>query len=466
MNERARSKLFAALNERYRERTRRSLDIHERARRVMVRGGSHTLRLWPPYPLSVSRADGAWIWDADDHAYVDYWQGHYANILGHNPPVIVDALRSIHERGGLHSGFETTSQIELAELLLRQLGDPGARVRFTTSGTLATMYAVMVAEGYTGRDLILKVGGGWHGASPYLLKGVKYDPDKGYDHPDSAGVPRALARKTLVARFDDLDDLERIVASKGNRIACFILEPFLGAGGFLPVSKAYLEEARRLTERRGILLVFDEIVSGFRFGPSGIQSLYGVRPDLSAFGKVIGGGHAVAAVVGREEVLGVCEAGRGGRRRAFFEGGTFSAHAEYLAAGSAMIRHLIAGADEIYPRLAALGQRLRRGIEEAFAGEGIEVVCSGDGNEVVPGSSLFFIHFPRRKAGRLGPEALHDQSRWDLDLRERILKLALLNEGVHVVHGGGALSAAHRDEDVWRTIEACAAVARLFKDYL
>ncbi len=466
MNERARSSLLSVLEERYRERTRKSLAIHERARKVMVRGGSHTLRLWHPFPLSMSRARGPLIWDADGNAYIDYWQGHYANILGHNPALINDALRAVHERGSLHTGFEETTQIELAELIIRQLGDPDSRVRFTTSGTLATMYAVMVAEAYTGRDLVLKVGGGWHGASPCLLKGVSYDKDEGFDHADSAGVPRDLTRKTLITRFDDLDDLGRILKSKGDRIACFILEPFLGAGGFLPTSKAYLEEARRLTERRGIVLIFDEIVSGFRFCPSGVQTLYGVRPDLSAFGKLIGGGHAVAAVAGREEIMSVCEQPSAGGRRAFFEGGTFSAHAEYMAAGLAMLKHLIAQAGEIFPHLARLGDRLRRGIEAAFGQSEITAICTGDGNEVVPGSSLFFIHFPGKKGARRNPEDLLNRAISDLDLRERILKLALLNEGVHVMHGGGAVSTAHGDEDIQKTIDACAEVGRLFKKYL
>jgi len=465
MNERARAKLLGVLEERYRGGTAKSREIHERARTVMVRGGSHTLRLWHPYPLSMSRARGPLIWDADGNAYIDYWQGHYANILGHNPALITDALRTIHEQGALHTGFEETLQIELAELIVRQLGDGGLRVRFTTSGTLATMYAVMVAEAFTGRDLVLKIGGGWHGASPYLLKGIKYDKDKGFDHGDSAGVPRSLIRKTLITRFDDLDDLKRILLSKGDRIACFILEPFLGAGGFLPVSRAYLEEARRLTERRGILLILDEIISGFRFCPSGVQTLYGVKPDLSAFGKLIGGGHAVAAVVGREDVMRVCEPEEAGLRRAFFEGGTFSAHAEYMTAGLAMVKHLIARAGEIYPRLTSMGDRLRRGIEAAFAESGLEARCTGGGNDVIPGSSLFFIHFPSSKAEGFSPESLNNQRLSDLVLRERILKLALLNEGVHVMHGGGAVSAAHGDEDIQKTIDACAEVGRLFRKY-
>jgi len=466
MDEDARSRLMSLLEERYRRRTPRSLAIHERARKVMVRGGSHTLRLWVPYPVSLSRARGSAIWDVDGNAYTDYWQGHYANILGHNPGVIIRTLRDVHERGALQTGFEEATQIELAELIVRQLGDGGSRVRFTTSGTLATMYAIMVAEAATGRELVLKVGGGWHGASPFLLKGVRFDAVKGFDHPDSAGIPRGLSRKTLLTRFGDLEDLKRVLRAKGDRIACFIVEPFLGAGGFLPAPRDYLEGARRLTERHGVLLIFDEIVSGFRFGPTGLQTLYGVRPDLSTFGKLIGGGHAVSAVVGRSDVMEICEPGGARRRRVLFEGGTFSAHAEYMTAGLVMIKHLIRHAGEIYPRLARLGASLRRGIEAAFADAGIEARCTGDGNDVVPGSSLFFVHFPRTRAPFRRPEDLQDPRVSDHDLRERVFKLALLNEGVHVTHGGGAASTAHNEKAVRKTIDACAAVARLFKKFL
>ncbi|MBN2205822.1 MAG: aminotransferase class III-fold pyridoxal phosphate-dependent enzyme [Candidatus Aminicenantes bacterium] len=465
MNDDARARLIAALEDRYRRRTPKGFRIHERARKVMVRGGSHTLRLWSPYPVSLSRAKGALIWDADANAYTDYWQGHYANILGHNPAVVLRALRGIHEEGALQTGFEEAVQIELAEIIQRQLGWEGNRVRFTTSGTLATMYAVMLAEAYTGRELVLKVGGGWHGASPYLLKGVHFDPVRGFDHADSAGVPSALSRKTLVTRFGDLDSLKAVLKAKGDRIACFIVEPFLGAGGFLPAPKDYLREARRLTERYGVLLIFDEIISGFRFAPTGLQTLYGIRPDLSTLGKLIGGGHAVSAVVGRADIMGGCEARAPRGRRVVFEGGTFSAHAEYVAAGLALVKHLIRHADEVYPRLARLGERLRRGIASAFAASGIEARCTGGGNDVVPGSSLFFIHFPRSGAPFRTVDDLHDPRVSDADLRERILKLALLNEGVHVMHGGGAVSTAHDDAAVLRTIDACAEVGRLFKTY-
>ncbi len=451
----------------YEKKTVRSRAMFRRAGKVMIAGGSHTIRLWRPHPFFAVSADGPIVRDVDGNAYIDYWQGHYANVLGHNPRLIRSRIAPSLERGALHTGFEAAHQIELAEALIRGLGGRDAKVRFTTSGTLATMYAIMMAQGLTGRDHVLKVGGGWHGASPYLLKGVKHHGPDGFEGRESAGVLEDIFRRTLITRFNDVADLERVIGEHGDRIACFIVEPFLGVGGFLAASKAYLETARRLTARRGILLILDEIISGYRFCPGGVQGLYGVRPDLTTVGKVIGGGHAVAAVVGPREIMEECERGRGGGTRVYFEGGTFSAHAEYMKAGLIMLGHLAGHAATVYPKLARAGERLRRGIERVFAEAGIEARCTGDGNEVVPGSSLFMVHFPRRPGTAYDrPEDIHDAERSNLALREDLLKLALLVNGVNVVHGGGAVSAAHGPKEIEATIAAYGEAARLFGRYL
>jgi glutamate-1-semialdehyde 2,1-aminomutase len=451
----------------YQKKTARSRAIFRRAEKVMVAGGSHTIRLWRPYPFFAEAAAGPTVRDVDGNTYIDYWQGHYANILGHNPRLIRGKIAASLERGALHTGFEARHQIELAEALVQGLGGRQAKVRFTTSGTLATMYAVMLAQGLTGRDHVLKVGGGWHGASPYLLKGVKYHAETGFEGRESAGLLDDIVRRTLVTRFNDCADLERIIAGHAGRIACFIVEPFLGVGGFIAASQEYLELARRLTARHGILLIFDEIISGFRFCPGGVQTLYGIRPDLTTLGKIIGGGHAVAAVVGPREIMEECERGRGGGDRVYFEGGTFSAHAEYMKAGLIMLGHLAAQARTLYPRLARSGELLRRGIERAFAGAGLAARTTGDGNDVVRGGSLFMVHFPRSAGIAYDcPEDIHDARRSDIPRREDLLKLALLINGVNIVHGGGAVSAAHGPKEIATTIAAYGEAARLMAKYL
>jgi len=458
--------LLRALESGYRDKTPKSLEIYRRAEKVMVKGGSHTLRLWQPYPFFIAGAAGAEVLDADGNSYIDYWQGHYANILGHNPEVIRKELAEQIGKGALQTGFEAQQQIELAETLLHQLGLKGYKIRFTTSGTLAAMYSVMLAKAYTGRECVLKVGGGWHGASPYLLKGVKHHAGVGFACGESAGVSEQTLKKILITRFDDGDDLARVLKKRGKDIACFIMEPFIGVGGLLPASQEYLELARRLTEEHGVVLIFDEVISGFRFCPAGVQTLYGIRPDLAVFGKLIGGGHAVSAVVGKDEIMEECEAPGPGRMKVLFEGGTFSAHSEYMTAGLIMLKHLIGRAEEIYPRLGRAGEMLRHGIETAFADEGIEARCTGYGNDVVKHSSLFTVNFPLRKTDLRSPEDIWDPEVCSVRLREEALKLALLGRGVHVVHGGGAVSTAHSDDVIGRTINAYRDVAKTFKKYV
>lgn len=459
-------KLLKYLETEYQKKTRQSAILFKRASRVMVRGGSHTLRLWRPYPFFMASAQGAQVRDVDGNQYLDYWQGHYANILGHNPAVIRRALEPYIKIGTFHTGFESSVQLELAEKILASLKQQGLKVRFTTSGTLAATYAVMLAMGYTGREYILKIGGGWHGASPYLLKGVKFRPGQGFNVPDSAGLPSDFHKKILITRFDDCDHLEKAFKKYGSKLAAFILEPFIGVGGFLFCSREYLELARRLADRYGVVLIFDEIISGFRFCASGVQKLYGVQPDVSLFGKLIGGGQAVAAVVGRSEIMEGCEKPGARKMRVHFEGGTFSSHEEYMRAGLVMVDYLSQHQREVYPYIGKLAEKLRQGIEKVFREEALEVVCTGRGNEIVKDSSFFMVNFPKKKIAYETPEDVWDPERSDVLLREEALKLALLINGVHVVHGGGCLSTAHTEKDVEKTVAAYAEVARIFRKYL
>jgi glutamate-1-semialdehyde 2,1-aminomutase len=458
--------LFANLEAEYRARTPKSLALHRRAGASMVKGGSHNLRLWRPYPFFTAGARGAEVEDVDGNVYIDYWQGHYANVLGHDPEAVRRAADEARSGGAaLHSGFEGEIQVRLAETILETFGYDDHKIRFTTSGTLAAMYAVMLALAQTGRDRVLKIGGGWHGASPFLLKGVKFHPGTGFQAADSAGVPEDVFAHVDVVPFNDEARLEEVLRDKGDRIGGFILEPVMGAGGFLPASPSYLRLARRLTAERGIVLIFDEVVSGFRFAPAPVQTLYGVKPDLTILGKVIGGGHAVAAVAGRAEILDGCGAALE-VRRVLFEGGTFSSHPLYMRSGTVLIDYLKANAGTVYPRLAALGDRLRRGVRAAFAEQGIETAVTGGGNEAIPGSSLFMAHLLKKPFTPTKAEDLADPEKADVSLREEMLKIFLCLRDVYVVHGGGAATLAHTDAQVEKTLAAYAEAAALFKKSL
>jgi glutamate-1-semialdehyde 2,1-aminomutase len=458
------TRLLAELGESYRRHAPKCAALHERAKRHLVDGVSHTRRLVTPFPPRIASALGAWVRDEDGNRILDFWQGHYANILGHNPDIITTALIHALEGGqGLQTGFVDRLQVEAAEILCRQTG--AERVRFTTSGALATMYSVLLARAFTGRDLVIKVGGGWHGAQPWGLKGVSFRGANGYSRMETEGLPGILDEGTIVSHFNDPDRLQDDFARWGNRAACFIVEPFVGAGGFIPATPEYLQTARALTERHGAVLIFDEVISGFRFRAGSMGALYGIQPDLATFGKIAGGGMPVAAVAGRADILNLV--GADGGKKVGFTGGTYSGHPAAMLAAKTMMEYLIAREAEIYPRLADLGEKTRRAMEEAFAEEGIYARCTGYGNGALPGSSMGMLHFPYRDGCDFtSPEGVNAPRKCDIGLRDNVLQTALLLEDVHVVHGLGALSMAHTEADIEYLRAACIRAARRIKPYL
>jgi len=448
----------------YERRFPRSAVLDRRASAVMVDGGSHGVRLNRPFPVRIAGASGAYLRDVDGHDILDYWQGHFANILGHAPAVVTSALAEVLDAGrGLQLGMTDELQIETAELICNAV--QAEKLRFTTSGTLATMYAIMLARAFTGRDLVLKAAGGWHGAQPWGLKGVYFLPGPEPWGPDSEGLPARVTDEVSITLFNDADELTEQFRRHGDRIACLIVEPFAGAGNFQAADPEYLAAARELCERHGGLLVFDEVISGFRFRAGDLGALYGISPDLLALGKVLGGGMPVAAVAGRGDVMALC--GREGGLRVAFLGGTFSGHPASLLAARTMVAHLVEHEVEIYPRLAALGDRMRRVIVAAFAAEGIAVQCTGGPDEVLPGSSVTGIHFPHDRDTVVDrPHVAHDPTLCDTVLNEELLQLALLLEDVYTNYSCPTLSTAHTEADVDRLGEACGAVARRIKRYL
>ncbi len=465
MTPRDHTQLLQALAQAYAQHAPRSAALNRRAQQVMVDGGSHSLRLIHPFPPRLVEARGACIRDADGHEILDFWQGHHANILGHNPPVVVEALHQAFTTGqGLLTGFTDELQIEVAELLCRQTG--AERVRFTTSGSLATMYAILLARAFTGRERVLKVGGGWHGAHPWGLVAVHMAPGSQPWGVESEGIPAAVVGEVVATCFNDPEALERDFREHGDRLACFIVEPFLGAGGFILATPEYLRTARALADRYGVVLIFDEVISGFRFRAGDLGTLYGVRPDLATFAKIIGGGLPVAAVAGRNDIMRLC--GREGGSRVAFSGGTYSALPAALLAARAMLTYLVAHEAEIYPALGRLGAQMRRIMAEALAAEGLGPVrCTGEGNAVVAHSAFALPHFlARDDVALLRPEDVLDPGRCDVRLRDQALHLALLLEDVHAVHGGGAVSTAHTPADLARLDEACRRAARRIKPYL
>jgi glutamate-1-semialdehyde 2,1-aminomutase len=358
---------------------------------------------------------------------------------------------------GLQTGFTDSLQVQTAELLCARTG--AERVRFTSSGSLATMYATFLSRGFTGRETVMKVGGGWHGAQPWGLIGVDFHAENAhsFEQQESKGLPHAVAEQVIVTRFNDVEMLKKLFAQHGSRIACFIFEPFMGSGGCLPATREFLHAARELTAKHGALLVFDEVISGFRFCAGSIARLFGVQPDLATYAKVMGGGMPVAAVAGRADVMKL--AGRGGGVK--FSGGTYSCHPASMLASHTMMEHLVTEEASVYPRITDLAAKARQAVEQAFAAQGITARCTGRGSNAIPASSMAAVHFPYDPSTPCDtPDQTRNPDVCDVELADSVLQLALLLEDVFAMHGLGAVSAAHTEEDIARLGEACERAAK------
>ncbi|MFC1639797.1 aspartate aminotransferase family protein [Gemmatimonadota bacterium] len=458
------SKLLDKLEAEHKARSPKSAELHDEATQYLIDGGSHSLRLLQPFSPRIVSAQGAWITDEDGHEILDFWQGHFGNILGHNPSFVTDELAEKMKHGfGLQTGFADRLQIEVAELICRCTG--AERVRFTCTGALATMYAIMLARSFTGRSKVLKVGGGWHGANPWGLKGVGYHD--GFDSVESEGIPTAVTDEIIITRYNDPSSLVDTFEQHGDELACFLLEPVIGAGGRFPATREYMHLARELTENHGVVLIHDEVVSGFRYAAKNAGSLYGVTPDLMALGKAIGGGMPVAAVAGRRDILDLV--GRDSSFRVKFSGGTYSAHPASLLAAKLYIQHLLKHESEIYPHMAQVGAALRNEVTKAFESEGVFVRFAGDRIDELPGHMLHPLLFPYEDGADLTtPDEVLNPAVCDTTLGLRVVQMALLVEDVYTAPSLpiGSHTAAHTFADVAFLAEKCRTVAYRIKPYL
>lgn len=435
----------------YREKTPLSENLFKRAKGVMPGGISHNIHYFPPYPFFVKRTRGSKIWDLDGNEYIDLWMGNYTHILGYCHPVIIRAIEE-QLKQGIHWGLVYEKQVEWAELV-QELIPCAKMVRFCCSGTEATMYAVRVARAFTGKKTILKIAGGWHGANSDLSSGIKMP----YEKEESLGLLPELKQYTSVIPFNHLSASLEIIHQNKKNLAGVILEPVIGEGGFIPATREYLEMLRSETERLGALLIFDEVISGFRVALGGAQERFHVTPDLTTLGKITGGGLPVGALVGKREILEKTSPEKKGNKweRILIGGGTFSSHPLTAAAGLAMLRYLKDQAAEVYPLLETKGEQVRKGVQESLRREAIDAIVTGTG-------SLFQTHFLTQKGVTLdSPHTIHQFT--DIEKREVEFRLRMLTKGVHVMHGGGSISIAHSVEDIEKIIQATREVAKEMK---
>lgn len=414
-----------------------------RAERVLPGGVNSPVRAFRAVggsPVFIERAEGAYLHGVDGRRYIDYIGSWGPMILGHAAPSVVQAVQDAMARGSSY-GAPTPGEVELAELIC-ELVPSVQMLRMTSSGTEAVMGALRVARGFTGRDLVVKFEGCYHGGADYLLVSAGSGLAT-FGVPSSAGVPEAIASTTLVLPYNDLEAARALFAARGAEIAAVILEPVVGNMGVVPPEPGFFEGLRALSTEHGALLVFDEVMTGFRVALGGAQARYGVTPDLSCFGKIVGGGLPVGVYGGRREIMEkVAPLGP------VYQGGTLSGNPLAVAAGRATLEAL--RAPGVYETLERTSARLEAGLREASRAAGVAVSIQRVGSMITP----FFVEGPVRSwadANRADRAAF---GRWHA---------ALLREGVHwppAQFEAGFVSLAHTDAICDATIEAASRAFR------
>jgi len=404
-------------------------------------------------PFFVNRAQGCRVWDVDDNEYIDYVGTWGPAFLGHAHPKIIAAVKAAADHGtsfGIPNPFEVTMAKRICTLV------PSVqKVRMTSSGTEACMSAIRLARGFTKRDKIIKFDGCYHGHADALL--VKAGSGAlTFGHPDSAGVPADVAKHTLVLPYNDPGAVKATFAANKNEIACIIVEPVPGNAGLYLPKPGYLEFLSQVTKENGAVLIFDEVMTGFRLAPGGAQERFGITPDLSTFGKIIGGGLPVGAFGGRADIMDYLAP-----LGPVYQAGTLSGNPLAMAAGIAALEELGAGRDAAlrrpdsaarspYQRLEQLGAQLEAGMQDAAKSAGVSVTFNRCG-------SMFCGYFTSEPVWNLADAMKSD--------RERFKKFfhGMLEAGVYLAPSqfeAGFLSAAHGEADIEKTVSVAAKVMK------
>jgi len=418
----------------------RSHEVFQRSLRYLAGGVDSPVRAFRAVggePVVIARGEGPYVYDVDGNRYIDYVCSWGPLILGHAHPAVVEAVRRAAERGTSY-GAPTEAEADLAQLIVEAM--PSIELlRFVNSGTEATMSALRLARAFTGRDKIVKFEGCYHGHADGLLvqagSGVAT-----LGLPDSPGVPASYAQETLVARFNDVPSVEALFDRQGDAIAAVIVEPVAGNMGVVPPQPGFLEALREITRRAGALLVFDEVIAGFRVAYGGAQSLYGITPDLTCLGKIIGGGLPVGAYGGRREVMQMLAP-----NGPVYQAGTLSGNPLAMAAGVATLREL--QPPGFYERLDALSAKLVESVARAAKSAGVSLWLNRVGSMRTP----FFVDAPVTDYA--------SARRSDTKLYARFFH-AMLERGVYLAPSQFEtvfISSAHTEREIADTVTAAEA---------
>ena len=427
--------------EEYNARTPKSAALWKRALTLFPGGVSHNIRdfgmpgcnSYPPY---VSHGQGGHIWDVDGNEYIDWWMTHYSLLLGHNDPAVKKAISDQLE-GGHHFGIPNEPQVKYGEHLKAAV-PLLKKMRFTATGGESTMYAVRLSRLFTKRKLVGKSLGGWHGGNDALTYHMSYPYA---DDPFYNGVS---------FDYNDRESFDAMLKKYGEDLAAVIIEPVIGAGGGIPPKEDFLVYMREETASRDILLIFDEIITGFRlrFGTAG-DKLFGAEPDLLTLGKAAAGGMPLGVYGGREDIMALAAPGAQGSR--WVGGGTFSSHPLTMAAGIAVLERLREKKDE-YDRLNKMGDSFRSRLNDMLLEMKAPLIGTGYGSINFISNLTSMLNEPLRTPGQLG--ALFDHKKQD------IFQGFLMQEGVFGYHGLGALSFTHTNKDIEKTLEGISNAVR------
>jgi glutamate-1-semialdehyde 2,1-aminomutase len=440
----------------YRAATPGSAAAAEKASRLFPSGVTHDSRYIEPYGLYITRAQGPRKWDVDGNCYVDYFGGHGALLLGHGHPKVVEAVTRQMERG-THFGASHETEVAWAEWIMK-LFPSAERVRFTSSGTEATMMAVRLARAFTGKSKLVRFKHHFHGWHDHMTSGYASH----FDGSPTPGVLPGVAGELLLAEQNDAEGLARLLEANDD-VAAAILEPTGAHGAQLPIDPPFLKALRELTRQHGVLLIFDEVVTGFRVSPGGAQAEYGIRPDLTTLAKILAGGLPGGAVVGRKDILDLLDfqVTKDADREKITHQGTFNANPLSAAAGVAALE--IVGTTDACAAANRYAETMRRRINEVFEEERVPWAAYGMFSNfhifTNPGRSAFV---PTRFDPLDQPaEAFFDKSQPGLVHKFR---LATMTGGVDFSGSpGGVTSATHGGAELEDTVNAVRNAVRMLK---
>jgi glutamate-1-semialdehyde 2,1-aminomutase len=419
----------------YKKKTKGSAKLFEKSLKFHVNGVSHNIRFFEPYPFVVKSSSEKNLIDVDNNKYTDYWMGHWSLILGHGPKPVKDAVKKQMEKSWMY-GTVNEQTIKLSELISKAV-PVSEKIRYVTSGTEATMYAVRLARSVTGKKIIAKIDGGWHGYTSDLLKSVNWP----FTESESTGVVNE--EKIISIPFNDLEKSLEILKKVSNDLAGIIIEPILGGGGCIPANADYLKGIQEFCKKNNSLFILDEIVTGFRFRFGCLYPTMNLDPDIVTLGKIVGGGMPIGVMCGKKEIMNYSNTkGKKKTERSYIGGGTFSANPMSMTSGFTTLSEL-KSVKTIYSKINSLGDFVRKELTKTFDGK---VIVTGKG-------SLFMTHFVKDGITEVINSA--QAAKCDTSLLNKYHFKMIAHDKIFFLPGKlGAISNAHTKEDIKKMINA------------